>query len=90
MVVVTHDDAVAERAGRVIHLMDGLIDQDIRNGNGKPESPIIQKQPAVDLPPLPGETEKPVPAILTSIKFDETDLPPLPKDEEEDEKEKED
>tara|TARA_B100001971_G_scaffold176263_1_gene170224 strand:+ start:408 stop:1139 length:732 start_codon:yes stop_codon:yes gene_type:complete len=31
LVVVTHDDAVAARASRVIHLKDGQVDQDIRN-----------------------------------------------------------
>ncbi len=30
LVVVTHDDAVAERANRVIHLKDGQVDKDIR------------------------------------------------------------
>lgn len=30
LVVVTHDDAVAERAERVIHLKDGVVDRDIR------------------------------------------------------------
>jgi putative ABC transport system ATP-binding protein len=30
LVVVTHDDAVAERAERVIHLKDGLVDRDVR------------------------------------------------------------
>ena len=30
LVVVTHDDAVAERAERVICLKDGLVDQDLR------------------------------------------------------------
>lgn len=104
LLVVTHDDAVAERSGRVIQLKDGLIDQDIRNGNGKPtpaekpDTPILLKdsgeEPEVDLPPLPGETEKPdlepMPAILTSIRFDEADLPPLPEDEDEDEKKDED
>ena len=39
LVVVTHDDAVAERAERVIHLKDGVVDQDIRkdspSANGK-------------------------------------------------------
>jgi len=35
LVIVTHDDAVAERAERVIHLKDGLVDQDIRNGAAK-------------------------------------------------------
>jgi len=34
-VIVTHDDAVAERAERVIHLKDGLVDQDIRKGAAK-------------------------------------------------------
>ncbi|SVE22229.1 uncharacterized protein METZ01_LOCUS475083, partial [marine metagenome] len=29
LVVVTHDDAVAERAERVISLKDGLVDQDL-------------------------------------------------------------
>ena len=118
LVVVTHDDAVAERAERVIHLKDGLIDRDILGGNGKPkkqpkpakpeepekaedlredapeeikEEPSREKQEekpeekkAVDLPPLPGEDEKPDeeprPAIITSIKLDEADLPPLPVD----------
>ena len=32
LVVVTHDDAVAERAERVIYLKDGEVDQDIRKG----------------------------------------------------------
>ena len=39
LVVVTHDDAVAERAERVIHLKDGLVDQDLRRkstGAGSP------------------------------------------------------
>ena len=35
LVIVTHDDAVAERAERVIHLKDGLVDQDIRKGAAK-------------------------------------------------------
>ena len=30
LVVVTHDDAVAERANRIIHLKDGRVDKDIR------------------------------------------------------------
>ena len=30
LVVVTHDDAVAERANRIIHLKDGQVDKDIR------------------------------------------------------------
>ncbi len=30
LLVVTHDDAVAERASRVIHLKDGQVDKDIR------------------------------------------------------------
>jgi putative ABC transport system ATP-binding protein len=30
LVIVTHDDAVAERAERVIHLKDGIVDRDVR------------------------------------------------------------
>lgn len=41
LVVVTHDDAVAERAERVIHLKDGVVDQDIRK-----DSPLSQRQTA--------------------------------------------
>jgi len=35
LVVVTHDDAVAERAERVIHLKDGRIDRDDRRSPTK-------------------------------------------------------
>jgi len=46
LVVVTHDDAVAGRAERVIYLKDGLIDRDIRNDIGKPEAQQ-EPQPAI-------------------------------------------
>ena len=46
LVVVTHDDAVAARAERVIHLKDGLIDQDIRNGKNQPKAKE-EPQPAI-------------------------------------------
>ena len=42
LVVVTHDDAVAERAERVIHLKDGLVDQDIRQKSGSGQIPNSQ------------------------------------------------
>jgi len=35
LVVVTHDDAVAARAERVIHLKDGMIDRDYRKSSTK-------------------------------------------------------
>ena len=42
LVVVTHDDAVAERASRVIQLKDGLVDRDVsRAGKATPSKPPI-------------------------------------------------
>jgi putative ABC transport system ATP-binding protein len=35
LIVVTHDKNIASHCGRVISLLDGKIDTDIRNGNGK-------------------------------------------------------
>ncbi|MBR89909.1 MAG: hypothetical protein CMO66_01365, partial [Verrucomicrobiales bacterium] len=46
LVVVTHDDAVAARAERVINLKDGLIDRDIRNGKDQPKAKE-KPQPAI-------------------------------------------
>ena len=42
LVIVTHDDAVAERAERVIHLKDGLVDQDIRKSAAKAVAELIR------------------------------------------------
>ena len=36
LIVVTHDKKIASHCERVISLLDGRIDTDIRNGNGKP------------------------------------------------------
>ena len=44
IIMVTHDDEVAERAERVIHLKDGLIDRDVRSDNGKPAPASPDKQ----------------------------------------------
>jgi putative ABC transport system ATP-binding protein len=33
IVFVTHDPEVSERAKRVVHLRDGLVEQDRRNGH---------------------------------------------------------
>ena len=38
LVVVTHDDAVAERASRVIQLKDGLVDRDVSRADKVPQS----------------------------------------------------
>jgi len=38
LVVVTHDDAVAERASRVIQLKDGLVDRDVSRADKVPPS----------------------------------------------------
>jgi putative ABC transport system ATP-binding protein len=35
IVFVTHDPEVSERAKRVVHLRDGLVEHDKRNGHGK-------------------------------------------------------
>jgi putative ABC transport system ATP-binding protein len=35
LMVVTHDTELSERMGRVIHLLDGRIDRDHSNGNGR-------------------------------------------------------
>ena len=35
LMVVTHDTELSERMGRVIHLLDGRIDRDHHNGNGR-------------------------------------------------------
>jgi putative ABC transport system ATP-binding protein len=35
LMVVTHDRRLSERMGRVIHLLDGRIDRDHSNGNGR-------------------------------------------------------
>ena len=40
IVMVTHDDEVAERAERVIHLKDGLIDRDICVGKPVAATPV--------------------------------------------------
>jgi len=58
IIVVTHGQDVAERAERVIHLMDGKVDRDVRNGQSEPVMAELVKLP--DLPPLPEETGKPV------------------------------
>jgi putative ABC transport system ATP-binding protein len=33
LVVVTHDESIAEKAQRTIHLLDGHIERDYRNGD---------------------------------------------------------
>jgi putative ABC transport system ATP-binding protein len=35
LLVVTHDQRLSARTGRVLHLLDGRIDRDYNNGNGK-------------------------------------------------------
>jgi putative ABC transport system ATP-binding protein len=35
MIVVTHDRSLSSRAERVLHLLDGRIDRDQNNGNGR-------------------------------------------------------
>jgi putative ABC transport system ATP-binding protein len=35
LMIVTHDRQLSERMGRVIHLLDGRIDRDHHNGNGR-------------------------------------------------------
>jgi ABC-type lipoprotein export system ATPase subunit len=33
--VVTHDQSLSERTERILHLLDGRLDRDVNNGNGK-------------------------------------------------------
>ena len=49
LVVVTHDDAVAERASRVIQLKDGLVDRDVSRDDRVPQS-----KPSIPGPKVPG------------------------------------
>ena len=49
LVVVTHDDAVAERASRVIQLKDGLVDRDVSRADKVPQS-----KPSIPGPKFPG------------------------------------
>jgi len=35
LMVVTHDQSLSERTERILHLLDGRLDRDVNNGNGK-------------------------------------------------------
>ncbi len=35
VVIVTHDQELSKRTGRVLHILDGRLDRDVANGNGK-------------------------------------------------------
>jgi putative ABC transport system ATP-binding protein len=49
VVFVTHDPEVSERARRILHLRDGLVESDRRNGhgrgNGRPQAATSELQP---------------------------------------------
>jgi putative ABC transport system ATP-binding protein len=80
IIVVTHGQDVANRAERVIHLKDGIVDRDVYNG--KPIMAELVKKP--DLPPLPVETGEPgissTPIDGAKDHREDPPLPPLPGD----------
>jgi putative ABC transport system ATP-binding protein len=46
IVVITHEPAVAEHASRVIHLVDGRIDSDVRQAPAAPASALLAAGPS--------------------------------------------
>lgn len=45
IVMVTHDDHIAQYADRTIHFKDGQVEVDLRNGDRKASLPFAQSQP---------------------------------------------
>jgi len=46
IVVITHEPAVAAHASRVIHLVDGRIDSDVRQAPAAPASALLAAEPS--------------------------------------------
>jgi putative ABC transport system ATP-binding protein len=46
IVIITHEPAVAAHASRVIHLVDGRIDSDVRQARAAPASALLAAEPS--------------------------------------------